>query len=89
MPAATWLPIVASIKEKAVKNLAARESKLAMTAGMYHWKEPYLPPVVEVPIPVPIAPVPVCTNSTSYISKSKSLIVKGALSIVLEMHEVQ
>ena len=34
-PAAIWLPIVASINENATKNFAARDSKLAMTAGMY------------------------------------------------------
>src|SRR5436305_12547227 len=40
VPAAIWLPIVASMNEKPVKNLAARESNLAITAGMYHWKLP-------------------------------------------------
>lgn len=34
-PAATWLPIVARIKDADTKNLAARESNLAITAGMY------------------------------------------------------
>ena len=41
-PAATWLPMVAITKEKAVKNLAARLSKLAMTLGMYHSKLPQI-----------------------------------------------
>jgi hypothetical protein len=40
VPAAIWLPIVASMNEKPVKNLAARESNLAITAGMYHSNEP-------------------------------------------------
>lgn len=39
-PAATWLPIVASMKENAVKNFAARESKLAMTAGINQLNSP-------------------------------------------------
>lgn len=34
-PAAIWLPMVASMNENDTKNLAARESKLAMTAGIY------------------------------------------------------
>ena len=33
--------MVASMKEKAVKNLAARESKLAMMLGMYQSKLPW------------------------------------------------
>lgn len=41
-PAATWLPIVARMKAAAVKNLAARESKFPMTAGMYHSKLPQM-----------------------------------------------
>lgn len=32
-PAAIWFPIVLIMNESATKNLAARESKLAMTAG--------------------------------------------------------
>lgn len=34
VPAATWLPIVASMKDAATKNLAARESNLAIIAGL-------------------------------------------------------
>lgn len=42
VPAAIWLPIVANMNEKPVKNFAARESNWAMTAGMYHWKSPQI-----------------------------------------------
>jgi hypothetical protein len=41
VPAAIWLPMVANMKLNAVKNLAARESNFAMTAGMYHSNEPH------------------------------------------------
>ena len=42
VPAAIWLPMVANMKLNAVKNLAARESNLAITAGMYHSKSPQI-----------------------------------------------
>jgi hypothetical protein len=35
VPAATWLPIVASMKAADTKNFAARESNFAITAGIY------------------------------------------------------
>ena len=40
--------MVASMKEKAVKNLAARDSKLAMTLGMYQSKVPQMYMFAEV-----------------------------------------
>jgi hypothetical protein len=42
LPAAIWFPIVARMKDAAVKNFAGRESNLAMTAGMYHSKVPQI-----------------------------------------------
>jgi hypothetical protein len=42
VPAAIWLPMVANMKLNAVKNFAARESNLAITAGMYHSKSPQI-----------------------------------------------
>jgi hypothetical protein len=35
VPAAIWLPMVASMKAADTKNFAARESNFAITAGMY------------------------------------------------------
>jgi hypothetical protein len=48
IPAAIWLPIVASIKLKATKNCAALESKSSITAGMYHWKLPQMTECADV-----------------------------------------
>lgn len=73
--------MMARIKDAETKNCAARESNLATTAGMYHWKEPQIVECAEVTnIGVKAPSVPITGSAKNWCGPANLFLEKRVKS---------